>query len=112
MDILSELNYKSQLYKLNLIRKERDIFNNPVSSNDWDQLAKAMEEDVHKEEEFVFVHPTSNSTEYSRRYIQCPINGNTVFFCGQDERTRRFCHRENHAPLSVLQIAVSGNRRL
>lgn len=83
MDILSELNYKSQLYKLNLIRKERDIFNNPVSSNDLDKLAKAMEEDVHQEKEFVFVHPTSNSTEYSRRYIHCPINGNTLLFVGK-----------------------------
>ena len=29
------------------------------------------------------MHPTSNSTEYSRRYIQCPINGNTVLFVGK-----------------------------
>lgn len=83
MDNLSEFNYKSKLYKLKLIRKERDLFNNPVSSNDWDKLAKAMEEDVHQREEFVFVHPTSNSTEYKRRYIHCPINGNTVVFVGK-----------------------------
>ena len=83
MDILSELNYKSQLYKLKLIRKERDIFNNPVSSNDWDKLAKAMEEDVHQREEFVFVHPTNNSIVYKRRYIHCPINGNTLLFVGK-----------------------------
>ena len=83
MDILSELNYKSQLYKLKLIRKERDIFNNPVSSNDWDKLAKAMEEDVHQREEFVFVHPTNTSTVYKRRYIHCPINGNTLLFVGK-----------------------------
>lgn len=42
-----------------------------------------MEEDVHQREEFVFVHPTSNSTEYKRRYIHCPINGNTVVFVGK-----------------------------
>lgn len=83
MDNLSEFNYKSKLYKLKLIRKERDLFNNPVSSNDWDKLAKAMEDDVHQREEFVFVHPTSNSTEYKRRYIHCPINGNTVVFVGK-----------------------------
>ena len=83
MDILSELSYKSQLYKLNLIRKERDLFNNPVSSNDWDKLAQAMEEDVHQREEFVFVHPTNNSTVYKRRYIHCPINGNTLLFVGK-----------------------------
>lgn len=83
MDNLSEFNYKSKLYKLKLIRKERDLFNNPVSSNDWDKLAQAMEDDVHQREEFVFVHPTSNSTEYKRHYIHCPINGNTVVFVGK-----------------------------
>lgn len=83
MDNLSEFNYKSKLYKLKLIRKERDIFNNPVSSNDWDKLAKAMEEDVHQREEFVFVHPTNNSIVYKRRYIHCPINGNTLLFVGK-----------------------------
>ena len=83
MDNLSEFNYKSKLYKLKLIRKERDLFNNPVSSNDWDKLAKAMEEDVHQREEFVFVHPTNTSTVYKRRYIHCPINGNTLLFVGK-----------------------------
>ena len=83
MDNLSEFNYKSKLYKLKLIRKERDLFNNPVSSNDWDKLAKAMEDDVHQREEFVFVHPTNNSTVYKRRYIHCPINGNTLLFVGK-----------------------------
>ena len=83
MDILSELNYKSQLYKIRLINKQRDIFNFQESSNNWDKLAKAMEDDVHQREEFVFVHPTSNSTEYKRRYIHCPINGNTVVFVGK-----------------------------
>lgn len=83
MDNLSEFNYKSKLYKLKLIRKERDLFNNPVSSNDWDKLAQAMEEDVHQREEFVFVHPTNTSTVYKRRYIHCPINGNTVVFVGK-----------------------------
>ena len=83
MDNLSEFNYKSKLYKLKLIRKERDLFNNPVSSNDWDKLAQAMEEDVHQREEFVFVHPTNTSLVYKRRYIHCPINGNTVVFVGK-----------------------------
>lgn len=83
MDNLSEFNYKSKLYKLKLIRKERDLFNNPVSSNDWDKLAQAMEEDVHQREEFVFVHPTNTSIVYKRRYIHCPINGNTVVFVGK-----------------------------
>ena len=83
MHILQELNYKSKLYKIRLIIKELNLFNFQKTSNNWDKLAKAMEEDVHKEEEFVFVHPTSNSTEYSRRYIQCPINGNTVLFVGK-----------------------------
>lgn len=83
MDNLSEFNYKSKLYKLKLIRKERDLFNNPVSSNDWDKLAQAMEEDVNQREEFVFVHPTNTSTVYKRRYIHCPINGNTLLFVGK-----------------------------
>lgn len=83
MDNLSEFNYKSKLYKLKLIRKERDLFNNPVSSNDWDKLAQAMEEDVHQREEFVFVHPTNTSIVYKRRYIHCPINGNTLLFVGK-----------------------------
>ena len=83
MHILQELNYKSKLYKIRLIIKELNLFNFQKTSNNWDKLAKAMEDDVHKEEEFVFVHPTSNSTEYSRRYIQCPINGNTVLFVGK-----------------------------
>lgn len=83
MDNLSEFKYKSKIYKLKLIRKERDLFNNPVSSNDWDKLAQAMEEDVHQREEFVFVHPTNTSTVYKRRYIHCPINGNTLLFVGK-----------------------------
>ena len=83
MDNLSEFNYKIKLYKLKLIRKERDLFNNLVSSNDWDKLAQAMEEDVHQREEFVFVHPTNTSIVYKRRYIHCPINGNTLLFVGK-----------------------------
>lgn len=83
MDNLSEFNYKSKLYKLKLIRKERDLFNNPVSSNDWDKLAQAMEDDVHQREEFVFIHPTNTSIVYKRRYIHCPINGNTLLFVGK-----------------------------
>jgi hypothetical protein len=83
MDILDELNYKHKLFKLRLITKDINLFNFQVTSDNWDKLAKALEDDLHREEEFVFVHPTSNSTEYKRHYVHCPVNGNTVIFVGK-----------------------------
>ncbi len=83
MDILDELNYKHKLYKLRLITKDINLFNFQEKSDNWDKLAKAMEDDLHREEEFIFVHPTSNSTEYKRHYVHCPVNGNTVIFVGK-----------------------------
>ena len=74
--------YTSKLYKIRLVKDERDIFGNPILSDDWEVLAKALDDDLHKKKEFKFLHPKSKKPFY-RHYVDSPANGVTRLVVGQ-----------------------------
>lgn len=80
------------LYTIKLINKERDIFNNPISSKDWDKFAKAMEHDVHKKKQIIFVHPKDSEKKFKRKYLLCPANGNSLLVVGRLREPMEFSY--------------------
>ena len=74
--------YTSKLYKIRLAKTERDIFGNPIPSDKWDVLVKALDDDLRKKKEFKFIHPKSKKTFY-RHYKDSPANGVTRLVIGQ-----------------------------
>ena len=78
--------YKYVVYKIRLVKSERDFFGNPISSDELDVIAKALENDLHQKEVFKFVHPKNGDVTYERRYMLCPMNGNTILLVGQMRR--------------------------
>ena len=79
---MEDLFFPYKLFKIRLVKTERDIFGNPVSSNDWDKIVKLMYEDV-KQEVFHFVHPKRSEIVYQRNYADCPVNGNAILTIGR-----------------------------
>lgn len=84
-----EATYKADLYKIRLVRAERDVFGNPVSSNEWDKIGEAMDADL-QTEVFKFVHPKDSNVVYRRHYMMCPVKGNTLLAVGKIRRTLDF----------------------
>lgn len=84
---MENLTYKSRLYKIRLVKTERDFFGNPVSSQEWDRIAEALEADVNQQSVFNFVHPKDSTLVYGRRYMGCPVNGNALMAVGKLRRT-------------------------
>ena len=78
--------YKYVVYKIRLVKRERDIFGRPISSDELDVIAKALEDDLHQKEVFKFVHPKNGDVTYERKYMSCPVNGNTILLVGQMRR--------------------------
>jgi hypothetical protein len=78
--------YKYVVYKIRLVKSERDIFGRPISSDELDVIAKALEDDLHQKEVFKFVHPKNGDVTYERKYMSCPVNGNTILLVGQMRR--------------------------
>ena len=78
--------YKYVVYKIRLVKSERDIFGRPISSDEFDVIAKALEDDLHQKEVFKFVHPKNGDVTYERKYMSCPVNGNTTLLVGQMRR--------------------------
>ena len=52
---MEKFTYTSKLYKIRLAKTERDIFGNPIPSDKWDVLVKAMDDDLRKKKEFKFI---------------------------------------------------------
>ena len=71
---MEDFYYPSKLYKIRLVKTERDIFGGPISSNDWDKIVNLLYEDV-KQEVFHFVHPKRSGIVYERNYKRCPVSG-------------------------------------
>ena len=78
--------YKYVVFKIRLVKSERDFFGNPISSDELDVIAKALENDLHQKEVFKFVHPKNGDVTYERKYKLCPVNGNTILLVGQMRR--------------------------
>lgn len=79
---MESFSYKAKLYKIRLAKTERDIFGNPIPSDKWDVLVKALDDDLRKKKEFKFIHPRSKKTFY-RHYKESPANGVTRLVIGQ-----------------------------
>lgn len=76
------LNYPSKLYKIRLVKAERDNYGHPILSDEWDKIANLLYEDV-KHEMFHFVHPQINGIVYERNYKRCPVSGIAVLEIGK-----------------------------
>ena len=72
----------SRLFKIHLVQSERDLFGNPISSDEWDKIAELLYEDT-KHKVFQFVHPKKKGIVYERRYKICPVNGLAMLEVGK-----------------------------
>lgn len=79
---MSEVDFKLYYYRVSLKETERDLFGDQISSNKWEMLVKALDEDFYKRKKFDFVHPKSN-TPFYRHYKEGPANGNVRLVVGQ-----------------------------
>ena len=64
----------SGLFKISLVKSERDIFGDPISSDEWDKIENLLYEDV-KRKVFNFVHRKRSGIVYERKYKICPVSG-------------------------------------
>ena len=87
-----DLSYKAKLYKIRLVEAERDCFGNYVSSDKWDEIVKAMDDDLNKRKLFKFVHPQASDKVYIRHYMGCPVNGNALITVGQHRTDMDFAY--------------------
>ena len=71
---MEEFLNNSGLFKIRLVKSERDIFGDPISSNEWDKIENLLYKDV-KQKVFNFVHPKRSGIVYERRYKICPVSG-------------------------------------
>lgn len=88
--------YKAKLYKVYLAEAEPDCFGNHVSSDNWDAILKAMDDDLNQRDEFNFVHPKNSNKQYYRHYKDSPANGNTLLIVGQ------FRYEEDFAYVRII----------
>ena len=102
VDNMANQSNKSIVYKIRLIRKERDLFNDPVASNNWDKVKKALEEDFEKDNDLIFAHPKNTTIIYERHYMRIPINGNAVLTVG------RFDGDNDYATVRITIESIEG----
>ena len=102
VDNMANQSNKSIVYKIRLIRKERDLFNDPVASNNWDKVKKALEEDFEKDNYLIFSHPKNSTIIYERHYMRIPINGNAVLTVG------RFDGDNDYATVRITIESIEG----
>ena len=102
VDNMANQSNKSIVYKIRLIRKERDLFNDPVASNNWDKVKKALEEDFEKDNDLIFAHPKNSTIIYERHYMRIPINGNAVLTVG------RFDGDNDYATVRITIESIEG----
>ena len=68
---------------MRLVNRQRTLFNEYSYSDQWQLLAKAMDDDVRKAKTLKFVHPKDKRKEYIRHYYSMPVNGHTLMGLGQ-----------------------------
>lgn len=61
--------YITKMYKIRIAKNETDLFGEPVFSEKWDALCKAILDDFHREKEFLFTHPQDSKKKYGRHYV-------------------------------------------
>ena len=75
--------YKSKLYKIRLVKRESDLFGEPVISDQWDTLCRVIDEDYRLKRKFKFVHPHDKGKEYIRHYALPVYKGFALANVGQ-----------------------------
>jgi hypothetical protein len=71
------------LYRVYLVQRDKNLWNDYDYSNEWKKLEEAMEKELHDEEVFLFTHPKYGKKEYQRKYHMCPANGNARIVVGR-----------------------------
>ena len=83
---------EKRLYKMRLVNRQRTLFNEYSYSDQWQLLAKAMDDDVRKHRTLKFVHPKDKGKEYIRHYYSKPVNGHTLLALGQYKNEMDFTY--------------------
>jgi hypothetical protein len=71
------------LYRVYLVQRDKNLWNDYDYSNEWKRLEEVMEKDLHDDEVFLFHHPKYSKKEYQRKYHLCPANGNARMVVGR-----------------------------
>ena len=74
---------KAKLYKIRLVSNVPNLFGDSEYSDEWNLLEKALEDDLHQVNPFVFKHPNNKQKSYYRCHFACPANGNSLLVLGQ-----------------------------
>ena len=74
---------RGTLYKVCLVKRDKNLWNDYDYSNEWKKLEEVMEKDLHDDEVFLFHHPKYSKKEYKRKYHVCPANGNARMVVGR-----------------------------
>ena len=80
------------LYKVSLVQRDKNLWNDYDYSNEWKRLEEIMEKDLHDDEVFLFTHPKFSKKEYKRKYHLCPANGNARMVVGRMENPLDFAY--------------------
>ena len=83
---------EKRFYKMRLVNRQRTLFNEYSYSDQWQLLAKAMDDDVRKHRTLKFVHPKDKRKEYIRHYYSKPVNGHTLLALGQYKNEMDFTY--------------------
>ena len=83
---------EKRFYKMRLVNRQRTLFNEYSYSDQWQLLAKAMDDDVRKAKTLKFVHPKDKRKEYIRHYYSMPVNGHTLMGLGQYKNEMDFTY--------------------
>ena len=71
------------LYRVSLVKRDKNLWNDYDYSNEWKRLEEIMEKDLHDDEVFLFHHPKNSKKWYKRKYHVCPANGNARMVVGR-----------------------------
>lgn len=80
------------LYKVYLVKRDKNLWNDYDYSNEWKKLEEVMEKDLHDDEVFLFTHPKFSKKEYKRKYHLCPANGNARMVVGRMKNPLDFAY--------------------
>ena len=83
---------RGTLYKVYLVQRNKNLWNDYDYSNEWKKLEEVMEKDLHDDEVFLFHHPKFSKKEYKRKYHLCPANGNARMVVGRMENPLDFAY--------------------
>jgi hypothetical protein len=78
-----DLKKNYQLYRLRLIKTEKDLYEEIVYSDELDALCRMLDDDYHKKRTLVFAHPNNTNEKYKRHYCTQAMNGFAMLEVGR-----------------------------